>query len=155
MMLVVKDLRVRQVVSCQLHSENPRKLPNLAKNELLSKMNLLVSSFAVSYTLDTQWVALHLGASLDFGKIIIVLCCTACILNTTLYICVLMFTSQCCPITGKLFFAYIVSHIQFQTVIFFFTCSSDMICPVWPFWNHCKQRFIKAGSGLSQTVFLS
>lgn len=101
MMLVVKDLRVRQVVSCQLHSENPRKLPNLAKNELLSKMNLLVSSFAVSYTLDTQWVALHLGASLDFGKIIIVLCCTACILNTTLYICVLMFTSQCCPITGK------------------------------------------------------
>lgn len=119
MMLVVKDLRVRQVVSCQLHSENPRKLPNLAKNELLSKMNLLVSSFAVSYTLDTQWVALHLGASLDFGKIIIVLCCTACILNTTLYICVLMFTSQCCPITGKLFFAYIVSHIQFQTVIFF------------------------------------
>lgn len=121
MMLVVKDLRVRQVVSCQLHSENPRKLPNLAKNELLSKMNLLVSSFAVSYTLDTQWVALHLGASLDFGKIIIVLCCTACILNTTLYICVLMFTSQCCPITGKLFFAYIVSHIQFQTVIFFFS----------------------------------
>lgn len=119
MMLVVKDLRVRQVVSCQLHSENPRKLPNLAKNELLSKMNLLVSSFAVSYTLDTQWVALHLGASLDFGKIIIVLCCTACILNTTLYIFVLMFTSQCCPITGKLFFAYIVSHIQFQTVIFF------------------------------------
>lgn len=114
MMLVVKDLRVRQVVSCQLHSQ-----PNLAKNELLSKMNLLVSSFAVSYTLDTQWVALHLGASLDFGKIIIVLCCTACILNTTLYICVLMFTSQCCPITGKLFFAYIVSHIQFQTVIFF------------------------------------
>lgn len=119
MMLVVKDLRVRQVVSCQLHSENPRKLPNLAKNELLSKMNLLVSSFAVSYTLDTQWVALHLGASLDFGKIIIVLYCTACILNTTLYIFVLMFTSQCCPITGKLFFAYIVSHIQFQTVIFF------------------------------------
>lgn len=118
MMLVVKDLRVRQVVSCQLHSENPRKLPNLAKNEPLSKMNLLVSSFAVSYTLDTQWVALHLGASLDFGKII-VLCCTACILNTTLYICVLMFTSQCCPITGKLFFAYMVSHIQFQTVIFF------------------------------------
>lgn len=48
MMLVVKDLRVRQVVSCQLHSENPRKLPNLAKNELLSKMNLLVHSMGCS-----------------------------------------------------------------------------------------------------------
>lgn len=38
-------------------------------------------------------------------------------------------------------------------LLFFFTCSSDMICPVWPFWNHCKQRFIKAGSGLSHCVF--
>lgn len=143
MMLVVKDLRVRQVVSCQLHSENPRKLPNLAKNELLSKMNL-VSSFAVSYTLDTQWVALHLGASLDFGKIIIVLCCTACILNTTLYICVLMFTSQCCPITGKLFFAYIVSHIQFQTVIFFFSLAVQ----IW--YAQCDHFETTVNSGSSK-----
>lgn len=143
MMLVVKDLRVRQVVSCQLHSENPRKLPNLAKNELLSKMNLLVSSFAVSYTLDTQWVALHLGASLDFGKIIIVLCCTACILNTTLYICVLMFTSQCCPITGKLFFAYIVSHIQFQTVIFF-----SLAVQIW--YAQCDHFETTVNSGSSK-----
>lgn len=144
MMLVVKDLRVRQVVSCQLHSENPRKLPNLAKNELLSKMNLLVSSFAVSYTLDTQWVALHLGASLDFGKIIIVLCCTACILNTTLYIFVLMFTSQCCPITGKLFFAYIVSHIQFQTVIFFFSLAVQ----IW--YAQCDHFETTVNSGSSK-----
>lgn len=143
MMLVVKDLRVRQVVSCQLHSENPRKLPNLAKNELLSKMNLLVSSFAVSYTLDTQWVALHLGASLDFGKIIIVLCCTACILNTTLYICVLMFTSQCCPITGKLFFAYMVSHIQFQTVIFF-----SLAVQIW--YAQCDHFETTVNSGSSK-----
>lgn len=143
MMLVVKDLRVRQVVSCQLHSENPRKLPNLAKNELLSKMSLLVSSFAVSYTLDTQWVALHLGASLDFGKIIIVLCCTACILNTTLYICVLMFTSQCCPITGKLFFAYMVSHIQFQTVIFF-----SLAVQIW--YAQCDHFETTVNSGSSK-----
>lgn len=143
MMLVVKDLRVRQVVSCQLHSENPRKLPNLAKNELLSKMNLLVTSFAVSYTLDTQWVALHLGASLDFGKIIIVLCCTACILNTTLYIFVLMFTSQCCPITGKLFFAYIVSHIQFQTVIFF-----SLAVQIW--YAQCDHFETTVNSGSSK-----
>lgn len=38
--------------------------------------------------------------------------------NFTLYICVLMFTSQCWPITGILLFAYMVSHIQYQTVIF-------------------------------------
>lgn len=54
MMLVVKDLRVRQVVSCQRHSENPRKLPNLAKNELLSKMNLMFPHllFPIHWTLS-------------------------------------------------------------------------------------------------------